>query len=128
MRSYKTVFIRVLSLLAVAFSLCAGAPAAYAQADWAVVTTFQIGGQGGWDYLTADPETHRLYVPRGTHTQVIDTESGKLIADIPGQKGAHGVALAPSAGRGFISDGGGDGAIMVFDLKTNAVLGSLAAL
>src|SRR5438445_3427849 len=100
---------------------------ALAQTDWQVVKTFQIGGQGGWDYLTVDPQAHRLYVPRTTHTMVIDAESGKTIADIPGQKNAHGVALAPAAGRGFISDGGGDGAIVVFDLKTNAVLGSLAA-
>ena len=50
------------------------------------------------------------------------------MADIPGQKNAHGVALAPTAGRGFITDGGGDGAVLVFDLKTNAVLGSLTAM
>jgi len=59
---------------------------------------------------------------------VIDTESGKPVDDIPGQKNAHGVALAPAAGRGFISDGGGDGTIVVFDLKTHAILGSLAAM
>jgi hypothetical protein len=105
-----------------------GAPPILAQTDWHVVKTFEIGGQGGWDYLTVDPQTHRLYVPRTTHTMVIDAETGKTIADIPGQKNAHGVALAPAAGRGFISDGGGDGAIVVFDLKTNAVLGSLAAM
>ncbi len=103
-------------------------PPALAQTDWQVVKTFQIGGQGAWDYLTVDPQTHRLYVPRTTHTMVIDAESGKTIADIPGQKNAHGVALAPAAGRGFISDGGGDGAIVIFDLKTYAVLGSLAAM
>jgi DNA-binding beta-propeller fold protein YncE len=99
-----------------------------AQTDWEVVKTFQIGGQGGWDYLTVDPQTHRLYVPRTTHTMVIDAETGKTIADIPGQRNAHGVALAPAAGRGFISDGGGDGAIVIFDLKTYAVLGSLSAM
>jgi DNA-binding beta-propeller fold protein YncE len=102
--------------------------AAPAQTGWKVVKTFPIGGPGGWDYLTVDPPTHRLYVPRTTHTMVIDTETGKTIADIPGQKNAHGVALAPKVGRGFISDGGGDGAIVIFDLKTNAVLGSLAAM
>jgi hypothetical protein len=58
---------------------------------------------------------------------VIDSESGKTIADIPGQKIAHGVALAPEAGRGFITDGGGNGAIVIFDLKTNAILGSIVA-
>ena len=101
---------------------------AHAQPSWEVLKTFPIGGHGGWDYLTVDPQTHRLYVPRTTHTMVIDAQSGKVIADIPGQKNAHGVALAPAARRGFISDGGGDGAIVVFDLKTNAVLGSLSAM
>src|SRR5258706_3408821 len=100
---------------------------ALAQTDWAVVDTFEIGGAGGWDYLTVDSQTHRLYVPRTTHTLVIDAHTGKAIADIPGQKNAHGVALAPKAGRGFISDGGGDGAIVIFDLKTNQVLGSIVA-
>jgi DNA-binding beta-propeller fold protein YncE len=56
---------------------------------------------------------------------VIDAESGNTIADIPGQKHNHGVALVPGAGRGFISDGAG--AIVIFDLKTNAVLGNVAA-
>lgn len=58
---------------------------------------------------------------------VIDSESGKTIADIPGQRIAHGVAIVPQAGRGFISDGGGDGAVLIFDLKTNAVLGKIVA-
>ena len=98
-----------------------------AQSDWAVTKTLPIGGEGGWDYLTVDPQTHRLYVPRSTHTMVIDPESGKTIADIPGQKRAHGVAIVPQAGRGFISDGGGDGAVVIFDLKTNAALGTIAA-
>jgi DNA-binding beta-propeller fold protein YncE len=119
---------RMTRLTVTALTLLAGFMPALAQTDWEVAKTFQIGGQGAWDYLTVDQQTHRLYVPRTTHTMVIDAESGKTIADIPGQKNAHGVALAPAAGRGFISDGGGDGAILVFDLKTNAVLGSLAAM
>src|SRR5215471_19421453 len=98
-----------------------------AQADWQVVKTFQIGGQGSWDYFTVDSSTHRLFVPRSTHTMVIDAESGKVLGDIPGQKGAHGVAIVPSVNRGFISDGGGDGAVVIFDLKTYAVLGTLVA-
>ena len=100
---------------------------AIGQTDWEVVKTFQIGGTGSWDYLTVDPQTHRLYVPRSTHTMVIDAASGRTIADIPGQKIAHGVAIVPRAGRGFISDGGGDGAVVIFDLKTNAILGTLVA-
>ena len=96
-----------------------------AQGTWAVEKTFHIGGEGGMDYITLDAKNHRLYVPRSTHTMVIDADSGKTIADIPGQKHNHGVAVVPEAGRGFISDG--EGAVVIFDLKTNAVLGTLKA-
>src|SRR5260221_8010870 len=119
---------RRLIVTALTLLVFAGLQPAPAQTDWEVVKTFQIGGDGGWDYLTVAPRPHRLYVPRTTHTMVIDAESGKTLADIPGQKNAHGVALAPAAGRGFISDGGGAGAIVIFDLKTYAVLGPLAAM
>src|SRR3977135_126319 len=100
----------------------ANLPPLQAQMEWQVAKTLQIGGEGGWDYLTVDPQTHRLYVPRSTHTMVIDSASGKTIADIPGQKIAHGVAIVPEAGRGFISDGGGKGAIVILDLTNTALL------
>jgi DNA-binding beta-propeller fold protein YncE len=96
-----------------------------AETGWAVENTFHIGGDGGMDYNTVDENNHLLYVPRSTHTMVIDAQSGKVVADIPGQKHNHGVALVPTAGRGFISDGGGS--VVIFDLKTNAVLGTIAA-
>ncbi len=101
---------------------------AISQTNWAVVNTFHVGGEGGWDYVTVDPDSHHLYVTRSTHTLVIDSDTGKTLADISGQKRSHGVALVPEVGRGFISDGGGDGAIVIFDLKSNAVLGTIAAL
>ena len=101
---------------------------AWAQTNWTIEKTFHIGGDGGWDYVTADPANHRLFVTRTTHTQVIDADSGKVLGDIPGQKISHGVAIVPKLNRGFITDGGGSGAIIIFDLKTYAVLGKLAAL
>ena len=120
---------RMTQHIALTLTLCglAGTMPAIAQTNWAVEKTMHIGGQGSWDYLTVDSATHRLFVPRSTHTLVIDAVSGKTLADIPGQKNAHGVAVVPSAGRGFISDGGGNGAIVIFDLKTYAVLGTIAA-
>jgi DNA-binding beta-propeller fold protein YncE len=111
-------------LLIVAVSFTVGARA-FAKGEWAVEETFHVGGEGGFDYITADAKNHRLYVPRSTHTMVIDADSGKLVADITGQKHNHGVALVPELGRGFISDGAGS--IVIFDLKTNAVLGTVAA-
>jgi hypothetical protein len=122
MRTIKPVATKKLTLLLLAVSL-----PALAQANWEVKKTLPIGGQGSWDYLTVDPATHRLFVPRSTHTMIIDADSGKTLGDIPGQKIAHGVAIVPEANRGFISDGGGDGAIIIFDLKTYATLGKIAA-
>ncbi len=108
-------------------SLLALAPAR-AQSTWHVAKTLQVGGAGGMDYITIDPVTSRLYVPRTTHTMIIDAISGKTLGDIPGQKRAHGVALVPKLNRGFITDGGGSGTVTIFDLKTNAVLGVIAAV
>lgn len=99
-----------------------------AQSQWKVKQTFHVGGEGGWDYVTVDAPNHRLFVTRSTHTQAIDDESGKVLGDIPGQIRSHGVALVPKLNRGFITDGGGKGAILVFDLKTYATLGKLAAM
>jgi DNA-binding beta-propeller fold protein YncE len=94
--------------------------------SYRVSQTFHIGGEGGWDYLTVDSEHKLLYVPRSTHTMVLDANTGKTVADIPGQKRNHGVALVPAAGRGFITDGE-DASVTVFDLKTHAVLGKVKA-
>jgi hypothetical protein len=120
---------RVLAQLSLAVFI---APLAYAQTSpapdesgpYQVSQTFHVGGEGGWDYLTVDPDHKLLYVPRSTHTMVLDATTGKTVADIPGQKRNHGVALVPSAGRGFITDGT-DASVTVFDLKTYAVLGKV---
>jgi DNA-binding beta-propeller fold protein YncE len=108
-------------------TLVAMAPA-QAQSTWHLEKTMQVGGAGGMDYITVDSATRRLYVTRRTHTMVIDAVTGKTLGDIPGQKIAHGVALVPRLNRGFITDGGGAGSVTVFDLKTNAVLGVIAAV
>jgi hypothetical protein len=64
-----------------------------------------VGGDGGWDYLTADSEARRVYISRGTHVMVIDADSGKSVGDIADTPGVHGIALAPELGRGFVSNG-----------------------
>jgi DNA-binding beta-propeller fold protein YncE len=96
------------------------------ETGYAVAQTFQVGGTGAWDYLTVDSANHLLFVPRVTHTLVLDAATGATVADIPGQTHNHGVAIVPSAGRGFISDGE-DGSVVIFDLKTYRVLGKVKA-
>jgi YVTN family beta-propeller protein len=88
--------------------------------DYKVVATWKLGGDGGWDYLTADGDGHRLFIARGTRVMVVDTESGKQVGEIPDTAGVHGVALDYELGRGFTSNGRED-TVSVFDLKTLAV-------
>src|SRR5882757_3389081 len=101
------------SALFLASAFLAGATSSTAQTNWQVTKTLPVGGVGGWDYLTVDAPGHRLFVPRSTHTMVLDEDSGNVLGDIPGQTTAH---------------GGGSGSIVIFDLKTYTVLGRLATL
>src|SRR5690242_6983699 len=70
-----------------------------------VQKTFELGGEGGWDYLTFDGDAHRLFLSRSSHVMVVDTESGKVAGDIPETEGVHGIARAPESGHGFTSNG-----------------------
>lgn len=89
-----------------------------------VIKTYKLGGDGGWDYLTIDAASRRLYISRATHVIVIDADSGKPVGDIPDTPGVHGIALAPEFGRGFVSNGR-EGTVTVFDLKNLAVLSKI---
>jgi YVTN family beta-propeller protein len=91
-----------------------------AGADYKVVQTWKLGGDGGWDYLTADGAGHRLFIARATRVMVIDTTSGKQVGEIPETAGVHGIALDAEIERGFTSNGRED-TVSVFDLKSLAV-------
>ncbi len=102
-----------LTLVAAAVALAAAGP------GYKVINTYKVGGDGGWDYLTADSSARRLYVSRATHVIVLDLDSGKTVGDIADTPGVHGIALAPELGRGFVSNGR-EGTVSIFDLKTLA--------
>ena len=85
------------------------------------VDRFSIGGEGGTDYLTAEPGTGRVFVSRGTHVMVIDGRTGKVLGDIPDTPRTHGIALAPKSNHGFTTNGG-DSTVTMFDLKTLGVI------
>ncbi len=116
--STKTNFMRRCLPLTLALLFAATAAGAAAP-GYKVVTTYKVGGDGGWDYLTADASSRRLYISRGTHVMVLDLDSGKTVGDIPDTPGVHGIALAPELGRGFTSNGR-EGTVSIFDLKTLA--------
>ncbi|HKP45916.1 MAG TPA: hypothetical protein VJT50_04890 [Pyrinomonadaceae bacterium] len=82
-----------------------------------VLKSIRLGGNGGWDCLTVDPDARRLYISRGTHVMVVDADSGVIVGDIPETNGVHGIALVAALNKGFISNGR-DNTVSVFDLKT----------
>jgi DNA-binding beta-propeller fold protein YncE len=112
-------------ILAVAGVIIAGAFSKVAHAadssDYHLVKTVPVSGEGGWDYLTIDSSARRLYISRGTHVAVMDTDTYAVVGDIPDTQGVHGIALAPDLGRGFTSNGRSN-TVTVFDLKTLATL------
>jgi len=79
-----------------------------------------------FDYITVDSSARRVYVSRGTEIKVLDADSGAVVGNIAGLKQDHGVALAPEFGRGFITDGG-QGKVIIFDLKTLKTVGEAKA-
>lgn len=124
----RTIRYALRTLAALLMLAAVSLPARAQQNKWRVTKSLHIGGEGGWDYVTVDAQTNRLFVTRSSHTQVIDTASGKVLADIPGQMRSHGTAIVPAVNRGFITEGGGPGAIDVFDLTSYKLLGKIPTM
>ena len=95
-----------------------------ADGPYSVVDHWKIGGEGGWDYLLADPSMHVLYITHGTQVEVVDTTTGKKVGAITGFKGTHGIALDTDGKVGFISGGAGN-EVVAFDRKTYARIASI---
>ena len=110
------------SLGAAAAMVLAASSTVQAQAatpGYHVIQRINAGGEGGWDYVTVDPDGNRLFLSRGTHAMVIDLGRDSVVGDIPNTLGIHGVALAPELNRGFTSNGR-DSSVTIFDYKTLA--------
>src|SRR5215468_5983076 len=93
------------------------AAVAASSSGYQVVKTWELGGEGGWDYLKVDSAARRLYISRATKVMVIDADLGKLVGEIADTPGVHGVALVPDIGKGFTSNGRED-TVSVFDMQS----------
>lgn len=93
----------------------------FATAQTFKVDKYDIKGEGGTDYVTAEAATGRVFVSRSTHMMVVDGATGAVVGDIPNTPGVHGAAFAPAAGHGFTTNSG-DQTVTMFDLKTLGVL------
>src|SRR6266850_1082004 len=99
----------------------AAAPTLLAQSSpvYRITHTYTLGGDGSWDYVIPDPPRHRLFIGRQNRIMVVDENDGKLLGEVAGIHGAHGVALASRAGHGFATSGN-DSSVIMFALKTFA--------
>ena len=100
------------------------AVAAYAAVNYQLLKKVPVPGTGGWDYVTVDDIARRVYVSHSTQVDVLDADSFAQVGTIPDTPGVHGIAIAPEAGRGYVSAGKADAAI-AFDLKTLKPLGEI---
>ncbi len=96
------------------------APAA-AGAPYKLIKTAKVGGAGGFDYVYADAQGRRLYIPRGNRVTVFELETLKPAGEIPDTRGVHGVAVDPKSGHGFASSN----PVVMFDTKTLATIKSI---
>jgi DNA-binding beta-propeller fold protein YncE len=92
--------------------------------NYRVTGKIQIGGEGGWDYVTVDSAARRLYVSHSTLVEVIDLDTEKVVGQIPDTQGVHGIAIASKLGRGFTSNGRANN-VTIFDLKTLKPIGKV---
>jgi WD40 repeat protein len=89
----------------------------FAQSAYHLVEQHVLGGEGGWDYISVDSDSNRVYVSHGKRIEVLDENSGKSIGVISDTPGVHGIAIAPDLKRGFTSNGS-DGSVTIFDSRT----------
>ena len=97
--------ISLAAVLAAAIGVLASIAAAQdatSTGPYKVLKTSKVGGEGGYDYIFADVEGRRLYVPRGgpTGLMVFDLDTLAPAGTIPDAK-AGGVTVDPKSHHGF---------------------------
>ncbi len=95
------------------FQSLAPAVAAAATTPYKILKTSQTMGTGGIDYVYADNEGRRLYVPRGNQVLVFDLDSLTAAGAITNAR-ARGVAVDPNSHHGFCSSS----PVVMWDTKT----------
>ena len=101
-----------------AIGLAQQSPAA---APYKVIKTVKVGGVGGYDYVYADVDGRRLYIPRpgasGARITVFDLDSLAPVGEIRNAN-ARGVAVDPKSHRGF----GTSKPVVMWDTNTLATV------
>jgi DNA-binding beta-propeller fold protein YncE len=114
--------------LPLAAGVILGASAASAQTQpaesgpYKVLTIKTVGGLGGWDYVYADSDGRRLFIPRtgrpSGRVTVFDLDTLNPVGEIHDTNAVHGVAVDPKSAHGFCSSN----PIVMFDSKSLATI------
>jgi DNA-binding beta-propeller fold protein YncE len=94
--------------------------------EYKIVKTANVGGEGRFDYVFADSDGRKLYIPRAggrgstvkSRVSVFDLDTLAPLGEIPDTNGVHGVAVDPQSGHGFASSN----PVVMFDTKTLATI------
>src|ERR1041385_8129832 len=110
--NYVISLSRVLLLAGIGI-LAARGPAAETARPYKIINTVQALGIGGLDYVYADDDGRRLYIPRGNQVLVFDLDTLKSAGAITNAR-ARGVAVDPKSHHGFCSSS----PVVMWDTKT----------
>jgi hypothetical protein len=81
----------------------------------------KVGGEGGFDYVTADADGRRLYVARSGNpgrVTVFNLDTLEKVGEIPNANRTHGAVVSPKSNHGFVSSN----PVILFDSKTLATI------
>ena len=96
-------------------------PICRADPSYRFLKEITVPGDEGWDYLTVDETSRRLYVTHGSKVVVINLDKEIVVGAINDTLGVHGFAFAREFGLGFTSNGKESKASIV-DLDTLATV------
>ena len=116
MRRFCFVTFIVIATLAI-IALAQPAPTT---GPYKVVKTAKVGGDGSFDYVYADVDGRRLYVPRtgaNARVSVFNLDTQEPVGEIP-KTNARGAAVDPKSGHGFASSN----PVAMWDTKTLALI------
>ena len=82
----KAIWAVLFTVGAAAMMTVAAAPAPQGS-GYHLLKKLTLGGDGGWDYLSADPTSHRLFISRGTHIMVVDMDGAVVVIFIVNTEG-----------------------------------------
>ncbi len=115
----RRFFVLAVGIVMSAWSIGLAQPASTA-GPYKIVKTAKVGGAGGFDYVYADADGRRLYVPRSGpdgRITVFNLDTLEPAGEIPKVNG-HGAAVDPKSGHGFASSR----PVAMWDTKTLALI------